>query len=115
MKITQREHKQATVLDLIGDLTYDNRATFKEAVERVKASACRHLIVNMEKVQFLDSSGLGLMALMSQNLKLSHIRLSVVNPQSYVREIMNLANIAKLVPIYNSEEDAVADRGRVAA
>ncbi len=115
MKITQREYKQAIVLDLVGDLTYDNRGTFKEAVERAKASRCRHLIVNMEQVQFLDSSGLGLMALMSQNLKLSHIRLSVVNPQSYVREIMNLANIAKLVPIYTSEDDAVADRGSAAA
>jgi anti-anti-sigma factor len=115
MQITQREFKQAVVLDLKGDLTYDNRGVFKDAVERVKTTHCRHLIINMEQVQFLDSSGLGLMALMSQNLKLSHMRLSVVNPQSYVREIMNLANIAKLVPIYNSEADAVADKVSTAA
>ncbi len=115
MKITQRDYKQAKVLDLVGDLTYDNRGAFKDAVERAKATQCRHLIINMEQVQFLDSSGLGLMALLSQNLKLNHIRLSVVNPQSYVREIMNLANIEKLVPIYNSEADAVSDKGRLAA
>lgn len=115
MQITQREFKQAVVLDLKGDLTYDNRGVFKAAVERAKATHCRHLIINMELVQFLDSSGLGLIALMSQNLKLSHMRLSVVNPQSYVREIMNLANITKLVPIYNSEADAVADKVSAAA
>ncbi len=115
MKVMKRELKQAVALDLVGDLTYDNRGVFKDAVEGVKRSGCRHLILNMEQVQFLDSSGLGLMALMSQNLKLTHTRLSVVNPQSYVREIMSLANIGKLVPIYNSEADALSDASRAAA
>ncbi|BCA54750.1 Stage II sporulation protein [Nitrospira sp. KM1] len=115
MEIRQRESKQAVVLELQGDLTYDNRTAFKDAVEQVKKTGCRHIIFDMEQVQFLDSSGLGLLALLSQNLKLSQVRLSLVNPQSYVREILALANISKLIPIHNSESDALTSKSDAAA
>ncbi len=115
MEITLRETKQATVLALKGDLTYDHRASFKAAVERVRGTACRHLILDLEQVQFLDSSGLGLLALLAQSLKLNKIRLSAIRPQSYVREIMTLANITKLIPLHNSEAEALAGRDGMAA
>lgn len=110
MEITQRAVRDATVLDLKGDLTYSNRAVFKTAVEQVKSRGCRHLIVNLEQVRFVDSSGLGLLVLLSQSFKLQHDRLSLLKPQSYVREIMSLANIPKMIPLYESEEDALAAR-----
>jgi anti-anti-sigma factor len=115
MEIVKQDSREITVLKLKGDLTYEHRRPFQSAVEAVKGTACRHLILNMEQVQFLDSSGLGLLALLSQNLKLSNIRLSVVNPQSYVKEIMALANISKLVPIYQSEAEAIASKPSLAA
>ena len=110
MEITQRAVKDATVLDLKGDLTYSNRAAFKSAVEQVKNRGCRHLIVNMEQVRFLDSSGLGLLVLAAQTFKVQQAQLSLLKPQSYVREIMSLANIPKMIPLYESEEDALAAR-----
>jgi hypothetical protein len=34
----------------------------------------------------------------------------MLKPQSYVREIMSLANIFKMIPIYEREEDALTAR-----
>jgi hypothetical protein len=31
-----------------------------------------------------------------------------MRPQSYVREILSLANITQLMPIYDTEQDALA-------
>ncbi|MBH0206622.1 MAG: STAS domain-containing protein [Nitrospira sp.] len=97
------------ILDITGDLTYANRELFKTAVERVRQKGCRHLILNMAEVRFVDSSGLGLLALVSQNFKLSQGQVSMLKPQSYVREIMILANIPKLIPVHDNEQDAVAE------
>ena len=36
MQITERRVGNAVILDLVGELTYANRATFKSAVDRVK-------------------------------------------------------------------------------
>ena len=108
MHITERRVGHATILDLVGELTYANRSVFKGAVERSKQAGCRHLILNMTGVRFLDSSALGMLALLSQSLKASHGLISVLNPQSYVREIIILANLHRLLPVHNTEQDALA-------
>jgi anti-anti-sigma factor len=107
MQINERTVAQGTILDVVGDLTYANRGIFKAAVEKAKQAGCRHLIVNLEQVRFVDSAGLGLLVLVSQNFKLLQARLSMLKPQRYVLEIMSLANIPKLIPVYEREEDAL--------
>ena len=84
------------------------------AVEAIRQKGCRHLILNMAEVRFVDSSGLGLLALVSQNFKLSQGKVSMLKPQSYVREIMSLANIQKLIPVYDNEQDALAAQQKAA-
>lgn len=110
MQIKDRIVPQGIILDVVGDLTYANRAVFKAAVEKAKQAGCRHLMVNLEQVRFVDSAGLGLLVLVSQNFKLVQAQVSMVKPQSYVREIMILANIPKMIPIYEREEDALTAR-----
>ena len=67
-------------------------------------------MVNLEQVRFVDSAGLGLLVLVSQSFKLLQGQVSLLKPQSYVREIMSLANIPKMIPIYEREEDALIAR-----
>ena len=110
MQIIERTVSQGIILDVVGDLTYANRAVFKAAAEKAKQAGCRHLIVNLEQVRFVDSAGLGLLVLVSQNFKLQQVQISMLKPQSYVREIMSLANISKMIPIYEREEDALTAR-----
>jgi anti-anti-sigma factor len=114
MQIKERPVPNGVVLDMTGDLTYANREQFKTAVEMIRQKGCRHLILNMAEVRFVDSSGLGLLALVSQNFKLTQGRLSILKPQSYVREIMSLANLPKLIPVYDNEQDALAGHQKAA-
>lgn len=114
MQTKERPVLNGVVLDLTGDLTYANREQFKTAVEAIRQKGCRHLILNMAEVRFVDSSGLGLLALVSQNFKLSQGKVSMLKPQSYVREIMSLANIQKLIPVYDNEQDALAGQQKAA-
>ena len=108
MHITERRVGDVTILDLVGELTYANRSTFRGAVERSKQAGCRHLIVNLKSVRFLDSSALGMLALLSQSMKASHGAISLSNPQSYVRDILALTSLDRLLPIFNTEQDALA-------
>ena len=110
MQIKERIVPQGIILDVLGDLTYANRAAVKAAVEKAKQAGCRHLIVNLEQVRFVDSAGLGLLVLVSQSFKLLQAQISLLRPQQYVREIMSLANIPKMIPIYENENDALIAR-----
>jgi anti-anti-sigma factor len=95
MHITERRIGDAVILDLVGELTYANRGAFKAAVD-------------MHGVRFLDSSALGTLALLTQNLSVAHNTIGLLNPQSYVKEILTLANLHQLLPVYHSEQDALA-------
>jgi anti-anti-sigma factor len=110
MEIKERTVPQGIILDVEGDLTYVNRIVFKAAVDKAKEAGCRHLILNFDQVRFVDSAGLGLLVLVSQNFKLLRAQVSIMKPQSYVREIMIMANIPKLIHLYGSEEDALNAR-----
>lgn len=114
MQIKERAIPNAIVLDLSGDLTYAHRELFKVTVEGLRQRGCRHVILNMAEVRFVDSSGLGLLALLSQNFKLAQGNISLLRPQSYVREILGLANIPKLIPVFDNEDDAVAGQAQAA-
>ncbi len=114
LQTNERPVPNGVILELTGDLTYANREQFKTAVEAIRQKGCRHLVLNMANVRFVDSSGLGLLALISQNFKLSQGKISMLKPQSYVREIMSLANIQKLIPIYENEQDALDAHQRAA-
>jgi anti-anti-sigma factor len=106
MQIKERVEPHGIILDIEGDLTYANRSAFKAATDKVKQAGCRHLILNMEQVRFVDSAGLGLLVLVSQSFKHIQGQVGILKPQSYVREIMSLSNIPKMIPIYESEDDA---------
>jgi len=108
METKERPVPNGMILDLTGDLTFANREQFKTTVEAIREKGCRHLILNMAGVRFVDSSGLGLLALTSQHFTLSQGTVSMVQPQSHVREIMTLANITQLIPVYDQEQDALA-------
>lgn len=108
MHITERRIGESVILDLVGELTYANRATFKAAVERSKADGVRHLILNMQDVRFLDSSALGTLALLTQSLSVTKSTIGLLNPRSYVKEIITLANLHQLLPVYHSEQEALA-------
>ena len=114
IELTERPVPNGVILELAGDLTYANRDEFKGAVDVLHQKGCRNLILDMAGAHFVDSSGLGLLALISQQFKLTQGCVSLMRPQTYVREIMTLANITQLMPIYNNERDALAGHSQAA-
>lgn len=115
MELTEHQHESATVLDINGRFDFAARRDFKEALDRLQQAECRHVILNLEKVSFVDSSALGLLVVAHQNLKLKEGRISLVNPQSYVRQILDLANVPRMIPVFPTIEEACAGFSQTAA
>lgn len=108
MQIAERSVANATVLELVGDFTFSARRELTDAVEKLKATGCRQLILNIEQVPFMDSAALGILALMARNFKVEHRRLSLLKPQPRVREMLAFANIPMIIPIFEKEDEALS-------
>lgn len=108
MRITQRAYRDAKVIDIADEFTYVTRKEFTTAVDKVKQEGCRHLILNFKQVTFVDSAAIGLIALVAQQFKAEGRTLRLVSPQGTVKQILELANIPRMVPVYQSELEATA-------
>lgn len=107
MRITQRNLRDVTILDIADEITYHTRKEFSGPVDKLRHSGCRHVILNMKQVTFVDSAAIGLLALAAQQFKTDKRQLSLVGPQGTVKQLLDLSNISKLIPVYATEEAAM--------
>ena len=107
MQINERVVPQGIILDVVGDLTYANRGLFKGAVEKAKSAGCRHLIVNLEKVPFIDSHGLAALVI---GLKIfdDGDKLRLVAPQAQPKLLFELTMFDQIFHITDNVTTAKA-------
>lgn len=104
MTITQEQGKCHVILTMEGRFDFGVRKIFKDAIE--KAAELKYpIVLDLGLVTFLDSSALGLLVISHQMLKTKQIPFYLVNPQTYVRQVLDLANVAKMIPIYATTEE----------
>ncbi|AJR08303.1 anti-sigma factor antagonist [Photobacterium gaetbulicola] len=80
--------------------------SFREEVEKLSSGIGGHLVLDLSEVRFMDSSGLG--AVMAVYKMLRGKKISVVNPQRAVKELLKLTRMDKLITSFDTIEDAVA-------
>jgi len=68
----------------------------------------RRLVLDLEGVTFVDSSAIGLLLLTDQNFKFKNGNFSLVKPTGYVRQVLELANLPRVIPVYDSMDEAIA-------
>ena len=101
MNITQDTVDGNTILHLDGRFDFGARKAFKESVDRASEEGSP-IGMDLEKVTFVDSSALGLLVICHQNLKNKNVSFFLVNPQAYVKQVLDLANIGKMIHIYQT-------------
>lgn len=110
-KETSMQHEiinqeQYTVLQINED-RFDARLApdFRTRMTELTPNIEEHLILDLTQVRFMDSSGLG--AVMASYKMLRGKKMSVVNPQRAVKELLKLTRMDQLISCYATIEDAV--------
>ena len=106
MTITQNTKGNKLVLTISGKFDYSSRKTFQDSMDNAEASDPKHIILDLTPVPFMDSAGLGLLALAQQKLKNNGKTLTLVAPEGYVLKILTLANFHQKVTIASTVERA---------
>ncbi len=106
LSVTQENLEGAIVLNISGRFDFAGRKVFTDSMRKVQEGPVTHVILNFQNVPYVDSAALGLLALAQQNLKLKNVRLSVANPQDYVKKVFELANLPKFIPMFPSIQEA---------
>ena len=108
MKISVREESGAKILVMDGRLELATGKELKEKVKELCDSGTTRIHLNMEQVDFINSSGLGALISAMKEVCLIKGRLTLSNLAPFVREIFDIFQLAHIFEIHETEESAFA-------
>ncbi|HEY6400242.1 MAG TPA: STAS domain-containing protein [Blastocatellia bacterium] len=108
MNIIERTINDVTILDLEGNLALDENAQFRKHVAGAIDAGVRKLIVNLARIKYMDSSGLGeliscYMALQRLN---GHVKLLHLNNR--LQYLLAITKLDSVFESFDSEPAAVS-------
>jgi anti-sigma B factor antagonist len=102
-------HGAAFVVRLLGELDLYNAGDVRQALADVSAQEPERVVVDLEEVTFIDSTGLGV--LVEARAKLANRKAFLIaRPQVETRRALEISGLAKQIPILETVEQALAAR-----
>ena len=109
MDITQHELGEGkAVLRLVGKLNMVSAAFLRDFIATAVAEGCSWLTIDLSRVDFLDSSGLGALINGLKTARLAGGDLRILGPNTQVKLVLQLTNLDSLLTTVDQAETAFA-------
>jgi len=109
MKITHRIDNRVCIVTINSDLARgmvdDTNEYIKPLLNDDKIDA---MIMDLDQVAFIDSSGLGLIVEIYETLKKREAKFALFHLTKKNQEIFRLTHVNKFIRVYSTEADAIA-------
>lgn len=96
------------VLQLAGEININSLTETRNKVDSFKIEQYDKIIIDLEKVSFFDSSGLGYLVVLIKQVKMNQGNIVFCSPNNLVKRLLSTIRIDKYVTIYDTREDAVS-------
>lgn len=109
MKIYQRNEEQVTILELEGRITIgEGDVMMREAIMGLLEGGQRSILLNMARVSYMDSSGVGeLLSCLTQVTEAGGA-FKLLNISTKIKNLLHIAQILSVFEYFNDEETALA-------
>jgi len=109
MKIERRERNGVTILELDGKITIGKGdVALREAVQQLLAEGITKILIHLEKVTTIDSSGVGELVSAFTTVTNRGGKLKLVNLPPKVNDILQITQLITVFEVYDTEEEALA-------
>jgi anti-sigma B factor antagonist len=108
LEIGSREHEGIQILDLRGRITVgEEAAALREKLRGLAGQGVRNFILNLEGVDYIDSTGLGALVMCFTSLRKAGggLRLEKLNRRNI--ELLILTKLTTIFEIFSDEQNAV--------
>ena len=108
LDMEQREREGIVILDLHGRLVVgEATSALREKIRELSETGRHNLIVNLQDVDYIDSTGLGGLVISYTTLKKAGGALKVTNLSRRNIELLVLTKLSTVFEVFNDEQDAV--------
>lgn len=108
LTIRERQINDASVLDLEGKLKLgEGNQEFHEAIRALVEKGRKNIVINLENVSAIDSSGLGELVAGYVAVTRSGGQINLLHLSKRVHELMFMTKLLTVFDVYDSESEAV--------
>jgi anti-sigma B factor antagonist len=109
LDIQEHDREGIAILELKGRIVVGPEASaLREKVSALSGAGKRNLVLNMEHVDFIDSTGLGALVISATSLRKNQGNIKLVNLNRRNIELLVMTKLATVFEIYTDEQDAVS-------
>lgn len=108
MEISVKELDNNTVIiKLFGDIDIYTSSDLKDAMISQVDFGAKRIIIDMEDVHYIDSSGIGVFISVLGTFKKVNGKIGLIKITEPVKKVLELTKLTSFLPIYNTEIEAV--------
>jgi anti-sigma B factor antagonist len=108
LSLSAHTEEDRTVLEVGGEIDVYTAPQLRERLIELVERGSRHIVVDMEQVEFLDSTGLGVLVGGLKRVRAHDGSLRLVCAQERILKIFRITGLEKVFGIYPSVDEAVA-------
>lgn len=108
MKANVRQVGEVTVVDLNGKITIgEGDVVLREAVEGVLKEDRKKILLNLAKISYMDSAGIGELVACYKRAREKGGELKLLNPSGKVFDLLQLTKLEEIFETHRDEGQAV--------
>lgn len=107
MELNVRKSGEIYIIDVIGEMDLYNSFKLKELAAKMIEKEIKTFIINLEQVDYIDSSGIGALIYIYTTIKKMNLRLKITNVHGSVLKVIELTKLKGFFPIEDTVDNAV--------
>ena len=108
MNISERTINDVMVLDLEGNLVLEENVRFRKYVAGALDAGVRNLLVNLERVKYMDSSGLGELISCYTALQQLNGQIKLLHLNNHLQYLLAITKLDSVFETFDSEPAAIS-------
>ncbi len=107
MMDVRKVNDKVSVIDVKGEVTAFAEGVLMQAYNQASDGRVRAIVLNFEGLEYMNSSGIGLLVTLLIRIKREKQRLLTYGLSEHYRNIFQITRLDDVISIYDSEEEAV--------
>ena len=109
LNISERHVGDVTILDMDGKITIgEGSVALRTAIRRLLEEGKKKILLNLAKVGYIDSSGIGELVSSYTAINKEGGELKLLNLTQKLQDLLTITKLRTVFDVYESEEEALA-------
>ena len=108
MNISNEMNQEIKIVRLAGRLDSSAVRSHRDELKKTTENLNKWMVLNMEEVDFIDSSGLGLIVSLVRNARENNADVAISNLSPQAQTLFELTRMTRIFSIYADEKSAVS-------